>query len=162
LLGGVMVIVLATRPKVRGFKPGRERWIFEGYKNQEGEVKQPAPRGKFLRRYKIPCGMTEILIGKIQLPFLAKLLSASLLGAYCNQSRELWWMHRKLLELRQGAQHIRKWSQLHGTLCTIPHRNNNQYYKLLQLGYILGHFLFSNSVRSILTLDQWYSLRGLE
>jgi hypothetical protein len=25
--------VLATRPKVRGFKPGRGRWIFKGDKN---------------------------------------------------------------------------------------------------------------------------------
>jgi hypothetical protein len=26
-LGGLVVSVLATGPKVRGFKPGRERWI---------------------------------------------------------------------------------------------------------------------------------------
>jgi hypothetical protein len=29
----LMVIVLAIEPKVRGFKPGRERWIFKGNKN---------------------------------------------------------------------------------------------------------------------------------
>jgi hypothetical protein len=28
-LGGLMVIVLATEPKVCGFKPGRGRWIFK-------------------------------------------------------------------------------------------------------------------------------------
>jgi hypothetical protein len=33
VLGGVMVSVLATGPKVRGFKPGRGRWIFKGDKN---------------------------------------------------------------------------------------------------------------------------------
>jgi hypothetical protein len=27
------VILLTTGPKVRGFRPGRERWIFEGEKN---------------------------------------------------------------------------------------------------------------------------------
>jgi hypothetical protein len=29
----VVVIVLATGPKVRGFDPGRWRWIFKGDKN---------------------------------------------------------------------------------------------------------------------------------
>jgi hypothetical protein len=29
VLGGVIASVLATGPKVRGFKPGRRRWIFK-------------------------------------------------------------------------------------------------------------------------------------
>jgi hypothetical protein len=29
-----MVIVLAIEPEVRGFKPGRNQWIFKGDKNQ--------------------------------------------------------------------------------------------------------------------------------
>jgi hypothetical protein len=33
VLGGLVVIVLDTGPKVCGFKPGRERWIFKGDKN---------------------------------------------------------------------------------------------------------------------------------
>jgi hypothetical protein len=33
VLGGVMVTVLAIGPKVRGFKPGRERWISKGDNN---------------------------------------------------------------------------------------------------------------------------------
>jgi hypothetical protein len=33
VLGGVMVVMLATGPKIREFKPGRERWIFKGDKN---------------------------------------------------------------------------------------------------------------------------------
>jgi hypothetical protein len=33
VLGSVMVIVLAIAPKARGFKPGRERWIFKTEKN---------------------------------------------------------------------------------------------------------------------------------
>jgi hypothetical protein len=32
-LSGEMVGVLAIGPKVRGFKPGRGRWIFKGDKN---------------------------------------------------------------------------------------------------------------------------------
>jgi hypothetical protein len=31
-LGGLVVIVLAIGPKVRGFKPDRGRWIFKGDK----------------------------------------------------------------------------------------------------------------------------------
>jgi hypothetical protein len=32
-LGGLVVSVLTTGPRVRGFKPGRGRWIFKGDKN---------------------------------------------------------------------------------------------------------------------------------
>jgi hypothetical protein len=32
-LGGVVVSVLATGPMVRGFKPGRERWILRVIKS---------------------------------------------------------------------------------------------------------------------------------
>jgi hypothetical protein len=34
-LGGLVVSVLATGPKVRGFDPDRGRWIFKGDKNPE-------------------------------------------------------------------------------------------------------------------------------
>jgi hypothetical protein len=40
-LGGLVVSVLATGPKVRGFDPDRGRWIFKGDKN---------PEHNFLRR----------------------------------------------------------------------------------------------------------------
>jgi hypothetical protein len=40
-LGGLVVSVLATGPKVRGFDPYRDRWIFKGDKN---------PEHNFLRR----------------------------------------------------------------------------------------------------------------
>ena len=33
--GGPMVIILATGPEVRVFKPGRSRWIFSERKNPE-------------------------------------------------------------------------------------------------------------------------------
>jgi hypothetical protein len=32
VFGGLMVILLAIGPKVRGFKPGRGHCIFKGYK----------------------------------------------------------------------------------------------------------------------------------
>jgi hypothetical protein len=34
-LGGLVVSVLATGPKIRGFDPDRGRWIFKGDKNPE-------------------------------------------------------------------------------------------------------------------------------
>jgi hypothetical protein len=35
VLGGLVVIALATGPKVSGFKPGRSRWIFKSEKIQQ-------------------------------------------------------------------------------------------------------------------------------
>jgi hypothetical protein len=35
VLGNGIVIVLATEPKIRGFKPGRQRWIFRGDTNPQ-------------------------------------------------------------------------------------------------------------------------------
>jgi hypothetical protein len=51
-LGGLVVSVLATGPKVRGFKPGRGRWIFKGDKIRStpsfgGEVKPSVPCRRF-------------------------------------------------------------------------------------------------------------------
>jgi hypothetical protein len=34
-LGGLVVSVLPIGPKVRGFDPDRDRWIFKGDKNPE-------------------------------------------------------------------------------------------------------------------------------
>jgi hypothetical protein len=54
-----MAIVLATGPKVRGFKLGRERCIFNGNKNRSTtsfgeEVKPSAPCCKILLHVKDP------------------------------------------------------------------------------------------------------------
>jgi hypothetical protein len=51
--------VLATGPKVRGFKPGRGQWIFKGDKIRSttsfgGEVKPSLPCRKILRHVKDP------------------------------------------------------------------------------------------------------------
>jgi hypothetical protein len=37
-IGGLVVSVLATGPKVRGFDPDRGRWIFKGDKNPEAQL----------------------------------------------------------------------------------------------------------------------------
>jgi hypothetical protein len=51
-LGGLVVSVLATGSKVRGFDPDRGRWIFKGDKNPEHhflrrEVKPSVPCRRF-------------------------------------------------------------------------------------------------------------------
>jgi hypothetical protein len=93
-----MVIVLAVGPGVRGFRRGRERWIFEGDKNRSapsfgGEVKPSVPCFKISRRVKDPLKYARD--GKIHWPFLSQFLPASLLGFCCNQNREMWWMNRE-------------------------------------------------------------------
>jgi hypothetical protein len=54
-----MVIVLVIGPKVRVFKPGRGRWIFNGDKNPyydflRGEIKALVPCRKILWNFKEP------------------------------------------------------------------------------------------------------------
>jgi hypothetical protein len=41
VLDGLVVSVFATGPKVRGFKPKRERWIFNGDNIRSTHVKEP-------------------------------------------------------------------------------------------------------------------------
>jgi hypothetical protein len=54
-----MVIVLATGPKVRGFKPGRERWNFKG---------DTKPQHAFLRRESKASGpMSQDFNGMLQI-----------------------------------------------------------------------------------------------
>jgi hypothetical protein len=55
-LGGLLVIVLAFGPKVRGLKPGRGLFIFKGDKNPQHtffgwEVKPSVPWLKILRHF---------------------------------------------------------------------------------------------------------------
>jgi hypothetical protein len=59
VLNDVMVIMLVTEAKVRGFKPGRRRRIFKGDKVRgttsfTGDVKPSAPCRKILRHVKEP------------------------------------------------------------------------------------------------------------
>jgi hypothetical protein len=46
--------------------------------------------------------MIATLVGKIQQPFLALFLPASLLDVFWNHRRELWSSNRELLDLRWG------------------------------------------------------------
>jgi hypothetical protein len=76
VLGGLVVSVLATGPKVRGFNPGRGRWIFKGDKKSvaqlpsEREVKSHVVD---LRHVKEPYGHeSRCFVSKIQRPFLTE------------------------------------------------------------------------------------------
>jgi hypothetical protein len=83
-LGGLVVSVLAIQPKVRGFKPCRERWTFNGDKNPKhylfgGEVKPSAPCRKILRHVKETLrAWQEIFRRQNSRQFLAKFLPSSL------------------------------------------------------------------------------------
>jgi membrane-associated protease RseP (regulator of RpoE activity) len=68
-LGGLMVIVPAVGLKVRGFRPGRGRWILRAIKIRSttslgGKVKPAVPCCKILRHVKNPYSMKDILVGK--------------------------------------------------------------------------------------------------
>jgi hypothetical protein len=57
VLGCVMFILLAIGPKVRGFKPGRGRWVFKGDTNPQHVflrkgIKPSVPCRKILRHVK--------------------------------------------------------------------------------------------------------------
>jgi hypothetical protein len=58
VLGGIMIIVLATEPKVHGFKSRQECWIFKRDKIHRisfgGEVKLLAPCQRYYGKLKIP------------------------------------------------------------------------------------------------------------
>jgi hypothetical protein len=92
VLGGLLVIVLATGPKVRGFKLGIRRWTFKGDKIRsttsfEGEG--VAPCRKILQQLKIPAEYDRDTSSAKFTDFLAN--SVSLLGVYCN--------HRALVDV---------------------------------------------------------------
>jgi hypothetical protein len=58
--GGLVVSILATGTRVRGFKPGRSHWIFSGI--------QKNPQYSFLRKgSKIICPMSQ-LYGMSKIP----------------------------------------------------------------------------------------------
>jgi hypothetical protein len=59
VLGGLVVSVLAIVFRVRGFKPGRGRWIFKGDKIRQhaflgGKVKPSIPCREILRYVREP------------------------------------------------------------------------------------------------------------
>jgi hypothetical protein len=59
---GLLVLMLATGPKVRGFKYGRRRWIKIDSTTSFGEEVKPSVRcHKIYDMLKTPADMTEIL-----------------------------------------------------------------------------------------------------
>jgi hypothetical protein len=128
-LGDVLVIVIAIGPKVRGFNPGRGRWIFKGDNN---------PQHTFLRRevkQSSPCKIYGMLKNSAECErggSSAKFTVISIQISSCFAldywllvtARELWWMNQELFELGLGRR-IDKNVAVHGTLCAIPPRTSN-------------------------------------
>jgi hypothetical protein len=90
-----MVSMLAIRPKVRRFKPGRRQWIFKGNKicsmlSFEGEVKPEAPRQDSMACKKSLASMNKNTShGQILIPFACS--SCLLPDDYAGRiARELW------------------------------------------------------------------------
>jgi hypothetical protein len=84
-LGGLVVSVLATGPKVRGFKPSRGRWILSCDKIRSmpsfrGEVKLSVPCHRFTACKRTLRVWKKFFVGKIQRP---RFSPASLL--------DVWW-----------------------------------------------------------------------
>jgi hypothetical protein len=80
-----MVIVLAIGPKARGFKPGRQRWIFRAIKVRSTipfgvEVQPSVPCCKILRHVKDTSRHHIDIDRQNSAPFLAQFVPASLLG----------------------------------------------------------------------------------
>jgi hypothetical protein len=101
---------LATRPKVRGFKPSQRRWIFKGDQNLQypfgGEVKPPATCRKILRHVKDPCGVWREILCRLN---SRAFLTNSLLRYCCNRSTG--GRFRNYYNRDGNAQQIRKWPQ---------------------------------------------------
>jgi hypothetical protein len=87
VLGGVICIVLAIGPKVRGLKPSRERWLFNGEKIRSmtsfgGEVKPSSPGRKILQnvKYSLKYDRYTKVLRQNSADIARKFLPASLLG----------------------------------------------------------------------------------
>jgi hypothetical protein len=100
VLGGLVVIMLSTGPKVHRFKPdlAEDNGFLRAIKissmtSFQGEVKLSAPCCKILWHVKDPCGVRQrYSVGSIQGHFSPN--PCSLLGASAA-TRELWWMNKE-------------------------------------------------------------------
>jgi hypothetical protein len=107
-----VVSVLATEPKVCGFKPGQAQRIFKGNIHHSitsfGEEVKPAVLcHEILQHVKEPYRYEKrYFVGKIHRHF-SQSFSALLLGV----SAGYWWMNQQLLELRWGRTMDKKWLQ---------------------------------------------------
>jgi hypothetical protein len=99
VLGGIVVTMVATRLKVRGFKPGRGLWIFKDDTIRSttsfgGKIKQSVPCRKILRHVKDRCKYERDTCRPNSRTFIAKSFTL-LLGASGGYFRELWWVNQK-------------------------------------------------------------------
>jgi hypothetical protein len=93
-LGGLVISVLPIRCKVRGFKPGRGRWILKGNKNLGGEVKLAVPC-KILCHVKEPYIMKRDTSRQNSRIFLVKSLLLRYQISLLVIARELWWINKE-------------------------------------------------------------------
>jgi hypothetical protein len=115
-LSGLVVTVIATGPRVRGFKPGRGRWIFKGDKIRSttyflGGVKTSAPCRKI---FGISMNLAEYE-RQNSLPFLAKFLLLRYHTFLLVTARELWLMNQIGLNSRRELRIYQRMVAVHGT-----------------------------------------------
>jgi hypothetical protein len=125
-----VVIVLAIGPKVRGFKDGRERWIFKGDTNSQKtflRMRSKAVGPISLRFYgilKTPSGMVHSY-RQNSAAISRQVLPVPLLGVTDATREELYQLG--IVRAQMGSTRYQKMVAMHGTLCTILHRISKQY-----------------------------------
>jgi hypothetical protein len=86
VLGGIVVSVVVTGPKVRVFRPGRRRWIFKGDKT---------PPHAFLRTREEPFEVWKRLLHKGKSHhFLCQFLLLRYYMTSGRIAREIWWTNQ--------------------------------------------------------------------
>jgi hypothetical protein len=128
-LGGLMVIVLATGPKVRGFKLGRGWSILREIKIRSmtsfgQEVNPSVPCRKILRHFKELRVWQRYYVGKIK-GHLSPSFSCFATRRLLVTSRELWWMNQEWPGLICGTHNRLAMVAVHEAPCAIPPRNSN-------------------------------------
>jgi hypothetical protein len=146
-----MVIVLATEPKVRGFKSRQECWIFKRDKIHRisfgGEVKLLAPCQRYYW-YRI-----EIQTGKIQRPLLTQFLPALLLGASAStraQNSGGWIGNDKSSDAQQSRPEI-------GHRC-MRHFVWYSYHPVTVTGTEGTHYILRGKWCLVCSISHWYQV----
>jgi hypothetical protein len=119
-----MVIVLAIGSKVRGFKPGRGRWIFKGDKilstSFGREVKPAVQCRNILRHVKDPCGIKEIRVAKFTKMF-HHVFAALLLYVSAGYCQRVLVGESGMIKTQIWKRNILVMVAVYGTSCAIPH-----------------------------------------
>jgi hypothetical protein len=113
--------------QVRGFKPGRSWWVFDGDKSLQHdflrrEVKPSVPCSKILRHVKDPSGVYFAL----KIIGISRQLPAFLLGVSAVIFQRGLVNVSGLVRTQMGSTIDQKITAVHGSLCTIPPLNNQQ------------------------------------